>query len=182
MKRYISIILAVAAVLLFNLIVIAEKNIVINSVQTSSIIEITRCLRDTTESLQYLIDSDDAEYQNRMMSVISGKFSTLYHLCHANHYIYSEACSDFRYIGATFIGPASIDSFTMTGIYDDGKITENEYEYIDRIIDLLNKALENISGHDAESDLEVLNNNLEYIHGQLYDTDASPFCLIDSRD
>lgn len=35
MKRYISIILAVAAVLLFNLIVIAEKNIVINSAQTS---------------------------------------------------------------------------------------------------------------------------------------------------
>ena len=166
MERYLGIILSILLVLslTFNVFVVIKNDSDISKTTSNTVTEILRCISDTKECLQNLTDNDDSSYQNKMMYVINGKFSTLYHLCHANHYIYSSACSDFEHIGATFIGSAGTRNFVTTGIYEDFEITENEYAYVEELIILLDKVSENITGSDAKEDLRVLNSNFEDMH------------------
>ena len=180
MKRYLGIILSVLLVLslAFNVFVVIKNDSDISKRTSNTITEILRCISDTKECLQNLIDNEDSSYQNKMMHVINGKFSTLYHLCHANRYIYSHACSDFEYIGATFIGPASTRYFVTNGIYEDFEITENEYAYVEELISLLVNVSENITGSKTKDDLSVLNSNFEDMHEQLYDMENSPYRFI----
>lgn len=183
MKRYWGIILSILLVLSlsFNVFVVIKNDSAISERTSNTITEILRCIEDTKECLQNLIDNEDSSYQSNMMYVINGKFSTLYHLCHANSYIYSSACSDFEYIGATFIGSASTRYFVTTGIYEDFEITENEYAYVKELITLLNKVSENITGSNTKDDLSVLNSNFEDMHEQLYDTENSPYRFIKNQ-
>lgn len=180
MKRYWGIILSILLVLSlsFNVFVVIKNDFAISEGTSNTITEILRCIEDTKECLQNLIDNEDSSYQSNMMYVINGKFSTLYHLCHANRYIYSSACSDFEYIGATFIGSASTRYFVTTGIYEDFEITENEYAYVKELITLLDKVSENITGSNTKDDLSVLNSNFEDMHEQLYDIENSPYRFI----
>lgn len=180
MKRYLVIILSVLLVLslAFNVFIVIKNNSDISQRTSNTITEIIRCISDTKECLQNLIDNDDSSYQNKMMHVINGKFSTLYHLCHANRYIYSSVCSDFEHIGATFIGSTSTRNFVTTGIYEDFEITENEYAYVKELIILLDKVSKNITGSNAKDDLRILNSNFEDMHEQLYDTENSPYRFI----
>lgn len=180
MKRYLGIILSVLLVLslTFNVFVVIKNDSDISKIKSNTITEILRCISDTKECLQNLIDNEEVSYRSKMMHVINGKFSTLYHLCHANRYIYSPACSDFEHIGATFIGFASTRYFVTTGIYEDFEITENEYAYVEELITLLDKVSENITGSNTKDDLSVLNSNLEDMHEQLYDIENSPYCFI----
>ena len=179
-KRYGGIILSVLLVLSlsFNVFVVIKNDSAISERTSNTITEILRCIGDTKECLQNLIDNEDSSYQSNMMYVINGKFSTLYHLCHANRYIYSSACSDFEHIGATFIGYASTRNFVTTGIYEDFEITENEYSYVKELIILLDKITKNITGYNANDDLNILNSNLEDMHEQLYDIENSPYRFI----
>jgi hypothetical protein len=135
-------------------------------------------VEDTRECLQELIDSEDPSFQSNMMYVVNGKFSALYHLCHANRYIYNSACSDFEYIGATFIGSANTRNFVTIGIYEDFEITENEYAYVMELITLLDNVGENITGSNAKNDLSVLNSNFENMHKQLCNEENSPYRFI----
>lgn len=180
MKQYWGIVLSVSLVLslAFNVFVVIKTDSDISQRTSNTITEILRCIRETKECLQNLIDNEDPSYQSEMMYVINGKFSTLYHLCHANRDVYSSACSNFEYIGATFIGSASTRNFVTTGIYEDFEITENEYAYVEELITLLNKASENITGSNAKDDLNALNSNFEDMHEQLYDTEHSPYRFI----
>ncbi len=184
MKRLFGIILPVILVLLliFNIFIVIEKNSFISKNTSNTITEILRCIEDTKECLQNLIDDNDVSNQTKMIYVINGKFSTLYHLCHANRNIYSDACSDFEHIGATFIGPASNRYFKTNGIYDDFEITENEYAYLKELINLLDKANENISGSDSTKDFNALNSNFADIHEQLCDMENSPYRLIKKQN
>lgn len=179
-KRYLGKILSVLLVLSlsFNVFIVIKNNFDISGRISDTITEVLRCISDAKECLQRLIDSEDPSYQSKMIYVINGKFSTLYHLCHANGYIYSSACSDFECIGATFIGPAGIRSFTTSGIYEDFKITENEHAYVKELIALLDKVEELSDSDDAKDDLSVLNSNFEDMNEQLWDTEKSPFRLI----
>jgi len=183
MKRYLVILLSFLLVLLlfFNISIVIKNKSDTSKRTSNTITEILRCIEDTKECLQNLIDNEDSSYQSNMMYVINGKFSTLYHLCHANRYIYSSACSDFEYIGATFIGSASTRYFVTTGIYEDFEITENEYAYVKELITLLDKVSENITGSNTKDDLSVLNSNFEDMHEQLYDTENSPYRFIKNQ-
>ena len=182
-KRYLGTILSVSLVLLlvFNIFIVIKNNRCISKRTSNTITEILICVNDTKKCLQNLIDSKDSFYQSKMMYVLNGKFSILYHLCHANRNIYNYACSDFEHIGATFIGPASNQNFITTGIYDDSKITENEYTYMRELIDLLDKISKNITGSDAMKDFNALNSNFEGMHEQLYDIKNSPYRLINEH-
>lgn len=183
MKRYLEIILSVLLVLslAFNILVVIKNDSDISKTTSNTITEILRCISDTKECLQNLIDNEEISYQSKMIHVINGKFSTLYHLCHANRYIYSSACSDFEYIGATFIGSASTQYFVTTGIYEDFEITENEYEYVKELINLLDKVCENITGSNTKNDLIALNSNFEDMHEQLCDVEKSPYRFIQKQ-
>ena len=180
MKQYLGIVLSVSLVLslAFNVFVVIKTDSDISQRTSNTITEILRCIGDTKECLQNLIDNEDSSYQSKMMHVINGKFSTLYHLCHANRYIYSSACSDFEYIGATFIGSASTRNFVTTGIYEDFEIRENEYAYVKELIILLDKVSKNITGSNTKDDLSILNSNFEDMHEQLYDIENSPYRFI----
>lgn len=180
MKRYLVILLSVLLVLLlfFNISIVIKNNSDTSKRMSNTITEILRCIEDTKECLQNLIDNEDSSYQSNMIYVINGKFSTLYHLCHANRYIYNSACSDFEYIGATFIGYASTRNFVTTGIYEDFEITENEYAYVKELIILLDKITKNITGYNAKDDLNILNSNFEDMHEQLCDEEKSPYRFI----
>ena len=182
-KRYLVIILSVLSVLLlvFNIFIVTKNNSDISKRTSNTITEILRCIGDTKECLQNLIDNEDPSYQSKMMYVINGKFSTLYHLCHANRYIYSSACSDFEHIGATFIGSASTRNFVTTGIYEDFEITENEYSYIKELILLLDNVSKNITGSNTKDDLSILNSNFEYMHERLYDVEKSSYRFIQKQ-
>lgn len=180
MRRYFERILCIVLVLFLavNISVIIKKNSLISKKTSNTVIEILRCIDDTKENLQSLIDNEDKSYRNKMMYVINGQFSTLYHLCHANRDIYNFACSDFEYIGGTFIGSAGTRYFTTNGIYDDFEITENGYEYIRSLIALLDKIPENVSDSGKKYNLDALNSNFRDMHEWLYDTEKSPYCYI----
>ena len=183
MKRYLVIILSALLVLslALNVFIVIKTNSNIYKRTSNTITEILRCISDTKECLQNLIDNEDSSYQSKMMYVINGKFSTLYHLCHENRYIYSFACSDFEYIGATFIGSANTRNFITTGIYEDFEITEKEYAYVKELMNLLDKVSEGINGTDATADLSVLNSNFEYMHEQLCHVEKSPYRFIQKQ-
>ena len=183
MKRFLWILLSALLVISIscNIFVLIKNNSDTSKRTANTITEILRCISDTKESLQNLIDSEDSSNKSNMMYVINGRFSTLYHLCHANRYIYSNACSDFEFIGATLIGAASNRNFITTGIYEDFEITQEEYEYIQEILNLLDRVDDNITGADATKDLHTLNSNLEDMHEQLYDIKKSPYRLIQKK-
>ncbi len=184
MKKYTAIILSMvlSVILGFNVFLLINKNSDINKNTSNTITEIIRCIENTKECLQKLINSKDSANQNNMMYVINGQFSALYHLCHANRNIYNEACSDFEYMGATFVGNAGTYYFITNGIYEDSEITENEYAYIKELIDLLDKACQNIHGNNAKRDLNALNSNFKEMHKQLRDEIHSPYRLIKSQN
>ena len=94
MKKYTAIILSMvlSVILGFNVFLLINKNSDINKNTSNTITEIIRCIENTKECLQKLINSKDSANQNNMMYVINGQFSALYHLCHANRNIYNEAC------------------------------------------------------------------------------------------
>ena len=114
------------------------------------------------------------------------KLDLLLNASSGSHYVNSfwrarrnwEQITDFEYIGATFIGPASTRYFVTNGIYEDFEITENEYAYVEELISLLDKVSENITGSNTKDDLSVLNSNFEDMHEQLYDMENSPYRFI----
>ena len=85
-------------------------------------------------------------------------------------------------MGATFVGNAGTYYFITNGIYEDSEITENEYAYIKELIDLLDKACQNIHGNNAKRDLNALNSNFKEMHKQLRDEIHSPYRLIKSQN
>ena len=113
-----------------------------------------------------------------MMYVVNGQFSNLSSLMRANRSITSVAVSDFEYIAATFIGSGATNQFKTVGIYDDLKITQNEYEYFTHLISVLDKLGKNVAVSNVKYDVDSLNSNLQYIHEQLYDSNISPYLLI----
>lgn len=180
MKHYLGELLYIlfALLLIFNIFLVIKYNNEISESKADAITEFCICVDETKESLQYLIESEDPAYQNNMMYVLHGEFSTLYHLCHSSRYLDDFAGSDFNRIGVTFIGNASPRHFNTIGIYEDSKITENEYAYLKELITLLDKVTEGLTGTNSKDDLNILNANMETMNEHLADKENSPYRLI----
>ena len=180
MKRciYITLGLLLSVSLLQNVFFFVKSNVEEEKYIANNVIEILRSASELKENLQRLVNRNAGWSESNMMYVINGQFGNLSSLMRANRSITSVAVSDFEYIAATFIGPGATNQFETVGIYDDLKITQNEYEYFTYLIRLLDKLGENVAISNVKYDLDVLNSNLQYIHEQLYDFRNSPYLLI----
>ena len=180
MKRciYITLGLLLSVSLLQNVFFIVKPNVEEEKYIANNVIEILRSASELKENLQRLVDRNTGCSESNMMYVINGQFGNLSSLMRANRSITSVAVSDFEYIAATFIGPGATNQFKTVGIYDDLKITQNEYEYFTHLISVLDKLGEDVAVSNVKYNVDSLNSNLRYIHEQLYDSNISPYLLI----
>ncbi len=67
----------------------------------------------------------------------------------------------------------------VTSQYEDKMITDNEVQYMNRLVDILNKTVENVYNEkNGAYDINTLNDNLRAVDRLLKDPENSPYLLI----
>ena len=180
MKKYLLIILSVilAVALAFSVFFIVRQKEKSERELANTISEICRSVDETKGSLNCLLEGDYLLTQHNQMYVVYGNFNTLYHLFHENRAVYADACDDFLYVGSTFLGGGCYGSFYTTGVFEDERISPNEFAYIKELVKLLDEVVMEIDDKPANEKLEILNANLRAVHEQLNSINASPFIQI----
>ncbi len=143
----------------------------------SLISEIFIKVSDTQESLLELIERGEGTMDD--MKYVCANFDSLSILAGSGYGINNSAESYFHYIGATFIGNGSTSPCSTRGIYEDKMITDNEVQYMNRLVDILNKTVENVYNEkNGAYDINTLNDNLRAVDRLLKDPENSPYLLI----
>ncbi len=147
--------------------------------QTDSLMtEVSRRLSDVKDLIEDGINNKNLSTDT--MFGIYAEFRAVASLFSSNSNIYYYAESDFQYIGTTFLsGVGSTKPCYTKALFDDEIISQNEIEYMQYIIEIVNMTLQNVYEEKTDTfNMNILNENLESVNLLLHDYDKSPYLLI----
>ncbi len=144
--------------------------------QDSLVMAISREASATKDYLQSILK--DKNYSQYNMWRVYSHFNNLSSLCRTNSDIYQNAQSFFVEVGFTFIDDCTTPLCSVQGLYKDEAITQDEEEYMRRILEMMDKAF--VGGYSLEgsSAIKGLNSRLQLFEMWLNDNASSPYLLI----
>ena len=147
-----------------------------NESQRSSVTAISREASDAQNYLQSTVKSGNYSQEDFWRIYIY--FNNLSSLCRTNSDIYQNAQSFFVEVGITFIDDCTTPLCFVQGLYKDEAITQDEEEYMRRILEMMDKAF--VGGYSLEgsSAIKGLNSRLQLFEMWLNDNASSPYLLI----
>lgn len=144
--------------------------------QNSLVIAISREVSATKDYLQSILK--DKNYSQYNMWRVYSHFNNLSSLCRTNSDIYQNAQSFFVEVGFTFIDDCTTPLCSVQGLYKDEAITQDEEEYMRRILEMLDKAFVGGYSQEGSSAIKGLNSRLQLFEMWLNDNASSPYLLI----
>lgn len=144
--------------------------------QNSLVIAISREVSATKDYLQSILK--DKNYSQYNMWRVYSHFNNLSSLCRTNSDIYQNAQSFFVEVGFTFIDDCTTPLCSVQGLYKDEAITQDEEEYMRRILEMMDKAFVGGYSQEGSSAIKGLNSRLQLFEMWLNDNASSPYLLI----
>ena len=144
--------------------------------QNSLVIAISREVSATKDYLQSILK--DKNYSQYNMWRVYSHFNNLSSLCRTNSDIYQNAQSFFVEVGITFIDDCTTPLCSVQGLYKDEEITQDEEEYMRRILEMMDKAFVGGYSQEGSSAIKGLNSRLQLFEMWLNDNASSPYLLI----
>lgn len=144
--------------------------------QNSLVIAISREVSATKDYLQSILK--DKNYSQYNMWRVYSHFNNLSSLCRTNSDIYQNAQSFFVEVGFTFIDDCPTPLCSVQGLYKDEAITQDEEEYMRRILEMMDKAFVGGYSQEGSSAIKGLNSRLQLFEMWLNDNASSPYLLI----
>lgn len=144
--------------------------------QDSLVMAISREVSAAKDYLQSILK--DKNYSQYNMWRVYSHFNNLSSLCRTNSDIYQNAQSFFVEVGTTFIDDCSTPLCSVQGLYRDEAITQNEEEYMQRILEMMDKAFAGGYSQEGSSAIKWLNSRLQLFDMWLNDNASSPYLLI----
>ena len=144
--------------------------------QNSLVIAISREVSATKDYLQSILK--DKNYSQYNMWRVYSHFNNLSSLCRTNSDIYQNAQSFFVEVGTTFIDDCTTPLCSVQGLYKDEAITQDEEEYMRRILEMMDKAFVGGYSQEGSSAIKGLNSRLQLFEMWLNDNASSPYLLI----
>lgn len=144
--------------------------------QNSLVIAISREASATKDYLQSILK--DKNYSQYNMWRVYSHFNNLSSLCRTNSDIYQNAQSFFVEVGFTFIDDCTTPLCSVQGLYKDEAITQDEEEYMRRILEMMDKAFVGGYSQEGSSAIKGLNSRLQLFEMWLNDNASSPYLLI----
>lgn len=144
--------------------------------QNSLVIAISREVSATKDYLQSILK--DKNYSQYNMWRVYSHFNNLSSLCRTNSDIYQNAQSFFAEVGITFIDDCTTPLCSVQGLYKDEAITQDEEEYMRRILEMMDKAFVGGYSQEGSSAIKGLNSRLQLFEMWLNDNASSPYLLI----
>lgn len=144
--------------------------------QNSLVIAISREVSATKDYLQSILK--DKNYSQYNMWRVYSHFNNLSSLCRTNSDIYQNAQSFFVEVGITFIDDCTTPLCSVQGLYKDEAITQDEEEYMRRILEMMDKAFVGGYSQEGSSAIKGLNSRLQLFEMWLNDNASSPYLLI----
>lgn len=144
--------------------------------QNSLVIAISREVSATKDYLQSILK--DKNYSQYNMWRVYSHFNNLSSLCRTNSDIYQNAQSFFVEVGFTFIDDCTTPLCSVQGLYKDEEITQDEEEYMRRILEMMDKAFVGGYSQEGSSAIKGLNSRLQLFEMWLNDNASSPYLLI----
>ena len=144
--------------------------------QDSLVIAISREVSATKDYLQSILK--DKNYSQYNMWRVYSHFNNLSSLCRTNSDIYQNAQSFFVEVGFTFIDDCTTPLCSVQGLYKDEEITQDEEEYMRRILEMMDKAFVGGYSQEGSSAIKGLNSRLQLFEMWLNDNASSPYLLI----
>lgn len=144
--------------------------------QNSLVIAISREVSAAKDYLQSILK--DKNYSQYNMRRVYSHFNNLSSLCRTNSDIYQNAQSFFVEVGTIFIDDCSTPLCSVQGLYKDEAITQNEEEYMRRILEMVDKAFAGGYSQEGSSAIKGLNSRLQLFEMWLNDNASSPYLLI----
>ncbi len=144
--------------------------------QDSLVMAISREASATKDYLQSILK--DKNYSQYNMWRVYSHFNNLSSLCRTNSDIYQNAQSFFVEVGFTFIDDCTTPLCSVQGLYKDEAITQDEEEYMRRILEMMDKAFVGGYSQEGSSAIKGLNSRLQLFEMWLNDNASSPYLLI----
>lgn len=144
--------------------------------QDSLVMAISREASATKDYLQSILK--DKNYSQYNMWRVYSHFNNLSSLCRTNSDIYQNAQSFFVEVGFTFIDDCPTPLCSVQGLYKDEAITQDEEEYMRRILEMMDKAFVGGYSQEGSSAIKGLNSRLQLFEMWLNDNASSPYLLI----